>query len=134
MNPIKSSLILAAGLALCPALYAADAPPTDTITVVEEGSTPDAVVRTIALPEKASATAVEKSTKGLETANAARELRGNATAAEAREQGREFGQRTAEQARQSNPSAQMREAAKEAATQAGANRSAGRPPVTPPKP
>jgi hypothetical protein len=112
---LNSSIILVAGLALCPAVYADDPPPpSNTITVVAEDATPDDVVNKITLPAKASPTAVEKSKKGLETANAAREVGGNATAAAAREQGREMGQRTAEEARQSNPGAQLREAANDA--------------------
>src|SRR5688572_28812375 len=110
----KTPLILVAALAWGPALYAADAPPADTITVVEEDATPEDVVSTITLPEKASAKAVEASKKGLDTANAARELGGNSTAAEVRELGREFGESMAEEARQNNPGAEVSETASEA--------------------
>lgn len=128
---IKSGypLLLVAGLVASPALYAADAPgKQDTITVVAENAKPDDVVSTIALPESAAAKAVEQSKKGLDTANAAREL------------GREFGQNTAEQAGADNPSTQMREAAaaaREAASSArsdAAETALERRPVTPGKP
>ena len=111
---MKTPLILLAGLALAPAAFAAEAPPADTITVVDEDATPEDVASTITLPAKASEKAVESSAKGLATANAARAANGNDTAQEAREQGREFGQRVAEQARQENPGAAAREAASEA--------------------
>lgn len=125
----RSSLLLVAAMAWGPALYAAETAPTDTITVVEEGATPEQVVSTITLPAKASEKAVEASKKGLDTANAARELGGNSTAAEAREQGREFGERTAAEARQSNPGAQVSEAASEARNDKAADRPA--PPAKP---
>jgi hypothetical protein len=109
---VKYSLLLIAGLAWGPVLYADES--TDTITVVEEDAEAEDVVSTITLPPKASPKAVEQSKKGLDTANAARATQGNATAAEARELGREFGEGKAEAARSSNPSAEAREAASEA--------------------
>ncbi len=126
----KYPLLLVAGLAWGPVLYAAEATSTDTITVVAEDATPEDVVSNITLPAKASAKAVEQSKKGLDTANSAREVGGNATAAEAREQGREFGQATAEAARQSNPGTQVREAASEARS----DKAAEHRPATPGRP
>ena len=113
----RSPLVLLASLALAPAVYAADpprGPPADTITVVAEDAKPSDVVSTITLPPKASEKAVDASAKGLATANASREAGGNATAEQARELGREFGQRTAEEARQNSTGTQAREAASEA--------------------
>jgi hypothetical protein len=108
-------LLLAAGFAFSPAVYADDPadPADDTITVVDEDATPEDVTNTIALPSSASDTGRENSQQGIDTANNAREMRGNATAAEAREQGREFGERAAAEARSDNPAAQIREAAAE---------------------
>lgn len=74
-----------------PGIAAADDRPLDvTISVVDSpGDLPDAVTKTITLPDAALASDVaqERSAKGLETANQAREL------------GREFGQSVAEDAK-----------------------------------
>lgn len=59
-----------------------------TMMVLEEGDEPFEILELIELPDAASATAVERSAQGLDTANAAREGR------------REFGQSVAEEARQ----------------------------------
>ena len=59
-----------------------------TMDLLEEGETPEDIVEPIALPEDASPQGVESSADGLATAN------------EARERGREFGQDTAAEARQ----------------------------------
>ncbi|MEX0943450.1 MAG: hypothetical protein WD002_12995 [Pseudomonadales bacterium] len=59
-----------------------------TMEVMAEGQGPDDVVETIELPATASPTGVENSATGLATAN------------EARERGREFGQDKASEARQ----------------------------------
>lgn len=58
-----------------------------TITVVDEDDTPESTVELIALPENASATGVENSQKGIDTANMARK------------DGKAFGQATAEAAK-----------------------------------
>jgi len=72
-----------------PGVAAADDKPLDvTISVVSSpDDLPDAVTKTIELPGTASDVAVERSGKGLETAN------------QARERGREFGQAVAEEAK-----------------------------------
>ncbi len=127
----KYSVLLVAGLAWGTALQAAESTPTDTITVVAEDATPEDVVSNITLPAKASAKAVEQSKKGLDTANAARELGGNATAAAAREQGREFGESTAAAARENNPGSQLREAASEARSDKAAEHRPATPPGRP---
>jgi hypothetical protein len=126
---LKSSLCLVAALAWGPALYAAEPAPADTITVVEEDATPEDVVSTITLPIEAAAKAVEAAKKGLDTANAAREMGGNSTAAEARARGRELGESAAEEARQSNPAAQVSETASEARSDKAPDRPA--PPARP---
>jgi hypothetical protein len=108
---------------MAPTLYAED----DTTTVVAQAATPDDAVKTIALPDKAADKAKESAAAGLETANTARELHGNETAAEARELGREFGERMAEEARANNPSEQLRESAREARRDAALERRPTRP-------
>jgi hypothetical protein len=114
-------LTLAASFALLtPVVHADD--DTDSTTVVAEGQQPDDAVTTLALPDQASDKAKESAASGLETANAARELHGNETAADARELGREFGERTAEEARDSNPSQQIRETAGDARSDTAADR------------
>lgn len=83
--------IPALGLAITPVLAEdEDSDPDDDITmaVVEEGELPDAVFEQIELPEEAAAIAVERSERGLDTANTARE------------DGRAFGQAMAEEARE----------------------------------
>jgi hypothetical protein len=120
---------LIAGAALSPAICRADDSSKDTITVVKENATPDDVVSKIVLPTKASDKGREQSQKGLDTANNARAARGNETAAEAREQGREFGENTAADARHDNPSSQLREEASEARNNGN---SGNRKPPTPP--
>jgi len=72
-----------------PGVAAADDKPLDvTISVVSSPEDlPDAVTRTIELPGAAAEIARERSQKGLDTANQAREL------------GREFGQAVAEEAK-----------------------------------
>lgn len=116
----RYSLVLIAAMAWSPVMHAAES--TDTITVVAEDAEPADVASTITLPTKASPKAVEQSKKGLDTANAARATQGNATAAEARELGREFGEGKAEAARSGNPAAEAREAAREARNDNAANR------------
>lgn len=78
-----------------------------TMSVLEEGETPDAALEPIALPEDASETAVESSAAGLATANAARE------------DGRAFGASRAEEARQRG--AEAREQGRERADEALGN-------------
>lgn len=110
---------LAAGFALLtPVVHADDA--DDSTTVVAEGQQPDDAVTTLALPDQASDKAKESAASGLETANAARESHGNETAADARELGREFGERTAEEAR--DRSQQIRETAGDARSDTAADR------------
>jgi hypothetical protein len=103
------ALVLALGLALSGGVHADD--DDVTLDVVELDQTPADIVNLIELPESASDQARDSSAHGLETANQARELRGNETAAEARELGREFGERMAEEARDGNVSEQIRDEA-----------------------
>jgi hypothetical protein len=113
MNGKSKAALLVTSLLLTPVCFA-DKPAKDTITVVNEDATPEDVVSKIELPKKASDTAQSHSEKGMDNANNARESRGNETAAEARDQGKEFGMTTAAEARQDNPSAQLHEAVNEA--------------------
>lgn len=94
MNSIfKTLFMLLLGLALAPAAFADAGEDADeaTITVIEDGATPDDVVKVIELPDHASATAAVKSASGMDTANAARDKSG--------ETGRDFGQQVSEEAR-----------------------------------
>lgn len=93
---LNLSLLLTAGLIMSPAVYADDET-EDTMTVVEEGQTPEDVVHTLALPEDASDQARESAAFGLDTAN------------RAREDGRAFGQEMAERARGGDVGEQIRE-------------------------
>jgi len=70
-----------------------------TMTVVDEDAQPDIAVEPIVLPDSAALQAVESSAQGLATAN------------EARERGREFGQETAKAAHERG--AEARESAAE---------------------
>ena len=79
-----------------------------TMTLMPEGTTlPDAVTRLIELPDAAAEAARESAAQGLETANEARANRdaGLGVAAEARENGREFGQEVREQAQENSENA-----------------------------
>jgi hypothetical protein len=80
-----------------------------TMTLLPEAATlPDAVTKTIELPEPASETGADSSAQGLATANEARDHSdqsdhsdaGLETAAEARERGRDLGQDMAAEAQQ----------------------------------
>lgn len=101
-------LILLAGLSMNPAAYADE--PNDaadaTITVVDEGATPDDVVKVIELPQPAAATGGDKSSKGGATATAAKDKSGGT--------GHESGKQVSEEARANN-GAQVREDAKQQA-------------------
>jgi hypothetical protein len=112
-------LTLAASFALLTPVVHAD---EDSTTVVAEGQQPDDAVTTVALPDQASDKGKESSASGLETANAAREAHGNETSADARELGRELGERTAEEARDSNPSQEIRETAGDARSDTATDR------------
>lgn len=97
---------------LCGSVAAAQEPAADTVDALEltmtllpeDATTPDAVTRTIQLPDAA---ALRAAPPGLEQANDARERRagGRETAAEARERGREFGRQVAEQAQEGRENA-----------------------------
>jgi len=98
-----------------------------TLVVVEEDADPETAMEPIVLPDDASAQAVESSAQGLATAN------------EARERGREFGQDTAAAARERGAEARDRAAdraseareraveARERGADARSNAPAGRP-------
>jgi hypothetical protein len=76
-----------------------------TITVVDDGDTPDDVVKVIELPARASASGVAKSASGIDTANSAKDKSGDSS--------RDFGQQISEDARSKNVSDQVRADAKQ---------------------
>lgn len=125
---LNVALSIAFGLALAGAAHADDL--DVTMVVVETDQTPDDIVNLIQLPESASDRARESSSRGLETANQARELRGNETSAEARELGREFGERMADEARDGNVGQQIRDNLGDV----GSGRSSDHRPETPGRP
>jgi hypothetical protein len=90
MNRIPKLLLsVALAVAIAPVAQAA----TDdeaTITVVEEGETPDDVVKVIALPERAATEGKTKSASGIDTANSAKDKSGS---------GRELGEQVSAEAR-----------------------------------
>jgi hypothetical protein len=90
------------GVAIVPMAFADSDEEMDeaTITVVDEGSTPEDVVKVIELPDHASATAATKSASGQDTANNAKDKSG--------ESGREFGQQVSADAHSNNMSDQVR--------------------------
>jgi hypothetical protein len=90
------ALVLVLGLMLGSVAHADDDLTMDAVGLDEQ---PEALLNTIALPEEASEEAVENAAFGLDTANQAREL------------GREFGERMAEDARDGNVSEQIRDEA-----------------------
>lgn len=92
LKPYLFSLL--AAFALSSPVYADD---DDTMTVVEEGATPEDIVKVIELPEFASPSAQANAAFGHTTANQAKSL------------GKEFGQQMAEQARNNNISEQIRD-------------------------
>lgn len=95
-STIRYVRVFSALLALvCSAAHGQDAPPAeeDTMMVVEEGMTPEDIVRVIQLPERAAATAGERAAKGLGAANSARQ------------DGRTFGQSMADGNRDERDSA-----------------------------
>jgi hypothetical protein len=100
---VKLIWALAAGMALAPLAHADESQSIDdaTITVVEEGDTPDDVVNVIDLPASAAPNALQNSAAGQDTANSAKE---NAN---------DFGQQVAEDARGNAVSDQAREDAKQ---------------------
>lgn len=94
MNSIcKWLFALLLGVAIAPAAFADAGDDADeaTITVIEDGATPDDVVKVIELPDHAAATAAAKAASGADTANAAKDKSG--------ESGRDFGQQVSEDAR-----------------------------------
>lgn len=101
---------IALGVAICGPARAQDGAenPADaldlTMTLLPEGATtPDPVTRTIQLPDAA---ALRADPPGIERANEARrDATGPDTAAEAREQGRDFGQQIAQQAQEARENA-----------------------------
>jgi len=95
------------GVAIIPAAHADAAADMDeaTITVVDDGDTPDDVVKVIELPDQASATGAAKSASGIATANSAKD--------KSADSGRDFGQQVSEDARSKNISDQVRADAKQ---------------------
>ena len=94
MNLKACLLMLLAVFALNPAAHADD---DDTMMVVEEGATPEDIVKVIALPEFASPNTQTNAALGHGTANQAKAL------------GKEFGQQMAEEAKNKNISEQVRD-------------------------
>src|SRR5580765_687921 len=77
MNGI-SRLLLSVALTVAIAPIAQAATNDDaTITVVDEGETPDDVVKVIALPERAAVEGKTKSASGTDTANGAKDKSGS---------------------------------------------------------
>jgi hypothetical protein len=116
MNSIvKMLLTLLLGFAIAPAAFADAGEDADeaTITVIEDGATPDDVVKVIELPDHASATAATKSASGIDAANAAKDKSG--------ETGRDFGQQVSEDARNDNISDEARADAKQQGRSDNAN-------------
>jgi hypothetical protein len=116
MNSIvKTLLTLLLGFAIAPAAFADAGEDADeaTITVIEDGATPDDVVKVIELPDHASATAAAKSAAGVDTASAAKDKSG--------ETGRDFGQQVSEDARNNNISDEARADAKQQGRSDNAN-------------
>jgi len=99
--------VLLLGLAIAPVAHADAAAGMDeaTITVVDDGDTPDDVVKVIELPARASASGVAKSASGIDTANSAKDKSGDSS--------RDFGQQISEDARSKNVSDQVRADAKQ---------------------
>ena len=99
--------VLLLGLAIAPVAHANAAAGMDeaTITVVDDGDTPDDVVKVIELPARASASGVAKSASGIDTANSAKDKSGDSS--------RDFGQQISEDARSKNVSDQVRADAKQ---------------------
>jgi hypothetical protein len=95
----------------------ADSGDEATITVVEEGATPDDVVKVIELPGQASTTATTKSAFGSDTANSAKD--------KASESGREFGQAISEDAHSRDLSDQIRSDARDQGKSETRNDNAG---------
>ncbi len=79
----------------------ADDDPDATITVIDEGDTPDDIVRVIELPQHAADAASAKSGNASDTSDAAKAKV---------ESGRDFGQQTSGEARDRSASEQSREA------------------------
>ena len=99
--------VLLLGLSIIPVAHADAVAELDeaTITVVDDGDTPDDVVRVIELPDQASATGAAKSVSGIDTANSAKDKSGDSS--------RDFGQQISEDARSKNVSEQIRADAKQ---------------------
>jgi hypothetical protein len=99
---IRREFILAIvlGLALSPAVFADDN--DATLDVVEVDGTSEDFVNTIALPEEAADEGHDNAAFGIDTAN------------EAREYGREFGERIADDARSGDVSEQIRDSVQDA--------------------
>jgi hypothetical protein len=89
-------LVLAVSIAPIALADSGDEIDEATITVVDEGSTPEDVVKVIELPDRASATAATKSASGLDTAN------------KSGQSGRDLGQQVSEDARNGNLGDQVR--------------------------
>jgi hypothetical protein len=105
---LKTWFTLLLGFAIVPVAFAEAGEDADeaTITVIEDGVTPDDVVKVIELPDHASAIGAAKSISGIDAANAAKDKSG--------ETGRDFGQQISEEAR-NNISNEARAEAKQQA-------------------
>jgi hypothetical protein len=106
-SKLELIFVLLLGLAIAPVAHADAAAGMDeaTITVVDDGDTPDDVVKVIELPARASASGVAKSASGIDTANSAKDKSGDSS--------RDFGQQISEDARSKNVSDQVRADAKQ---------------------
>lgn len=112
---IRTLFTLLLGFAIAPVAFADAREDADeaTITVIDDGATPDDVVKVIELPDHVSATAAAKSADGVDTANAAKDKSG--------ETGRDFGQQVSEEARNNNISDEARADAKQQGRSDNAN-------------
>jgi hypothetical protein len=104
-NVIACALLALLATPLANAAESADVDDEATITVIDDGVTPDDIVRVIELPDPASVAGSGKAAGGVGAANGAPGQSGAS--------GREFGQQTAEEARSRNNAEQVRAEAKQ---------------------
>ena len=107
MRMWKVGVVAVLGWLSMPFAYAADAPDADdaTITVVDDGDTPDDIVRVIELPQRTAPSGNQNAAQATPGEKAAQ---GQGTVS-----GRDFGQQTAEEARGRDNAAQVRAEAKQ---------------------
>ena len=127
MKSVLELLVVASlALAWVPAAVADEADEA-TITVIDEGDTPEDVARVIELPPSASATATNKA--GSAGSDAPNGMKGAST-----ESGRDFGQQVSQDARSGNIADEVRaDAAKEARGEARGNSGGGSSKHSPPR-